>query len=444
MLQAGASIVTITPPLGTPIAGLFHYRAAATVADDLTVRSLVLDDGTTRVAVVVCDLISLKAETIAAARTLIASRCDIPGHQVMIACTHTHTGPATSGHFNMDADPSYLDWVAGRIADGVTIAVSRLVPARVAHGAAIVDGVCFNRRYHMRDGTVRFNPGIRNPDILGPAGPTDPAVTALLVESMEGDPLAMWASLSTHYVGTDDELALSADYYGLFARTVERWLGSPCVGILANGTSGNINTIDVEQALAVKGTARARLIATAVAATAIQAVLMQRRDAAPTLAAETFPFQVTRRSISPDDVALARSILARPDGDEPAAEDGFSFVAGQPIPGPLLQMYAHGVLELAQKPAEASVELQILRVGDLTIVALPGEIFVEFGLAIKAHADGGRVVVVGLANDHIGYVPTRAAYSQGGYETWPTPTSWSAPGTGEAMTEAVVARLRSR
>jgi hypothetical protein len=442
MLQAGASVVTITPPLGAPMAGLFHYREAKTVADDLTARALVLDNDGVQLALVVCDLISLRAEIVANARARIKERCGIPGAHVMIACTHTHMGPSTPGHFNVKADPAYLDWVAGRIADSVAIAFSRRVPARVASGTADTSGICFNRRYHMRDGTVRFNPGIGNPDIIEPAGPTDPQVTALFVEDDQGKPLALWACLSSHYAGTDDEQALSADFYGSFAKAVERSLGPDCVGLLANGTSGNINTIDVNQALKVKGTARARLIGDTVAAAAIQAVLMQARHDDPPLAAAVLPLQICRRQITADDVARACAIVDAPPDAEPEPASDFSFVVGQPIPASLARTYATGVLQLAERAPEGTVELQVMRIGDFIVVGLPGEIFVEFGLMIKAGVPFGRAAVVGLANDIVGYVPTREAYGQGGYETWPTPTSWSAPGTGEAMVETVMAHLQ--
>ncbi|HET8521898.1 MAG TPA: hypothetical protein VFL82_01620 [Thermomicrobiales bacterium] len=444
MLQAGASVVTITPPLGSPMAGLFHYREAKTVADDLTARALVLDNGEAQLALVVCDLISLRAETVADARARIEQRCGIPGAQVMIACTHTHMGPPTSGHFNMKANPDYLDWVAGRIADSVAIACARRVPSRVASGTADTSGICFNRRYHMRDGTVRFNPGLGNPDIIKPAGPTDPQVTAFLVEDDQSNPLALWACLSSHYAGTDDEEALSADFYGDFARAIARSLGPDCIGLLANGTSGNINTIDVNQALKVKGTARARLIGETVAGAAIQAVLMQPRNDDPCLESTVLPLTVTRRQITDDDIALARAIVDAPEDTEPEPVSGFSFVVGQPIPASLARTYAMGVLQLAERASEGEIELQVMRIGNFVIVGLPGEIFVEFGLAIKAGVPSGRAAVVGLANGIIGYVPTREAYAQGGYETWPTPTSWSAPGTGEAMVESVMGHIQQR
>ncbi len=467
-LRAGTGVTVITPPLGMPLAGHFEYREAATIADDLTARALVLDDGATRLALVVCDLIRVPAWMVAAAREQIAERCGIPGDHVMIAATHTHTGPvistgqgdpgeppvlpdsptptyhlarpAAGGLLSAPADPVYLDWVAGRIADSVVIACARAVAARIAVGATDVAGVCFNRRFQMRDGTVVFNPGINNPDIVAPAGPVDPRVTALLVEDLAGTPLALWANLALHYVGTDDPLAVSADYFGQFARLVPRFLGDSCVGFLTNGASGDINNIDVTGAITTAGTARGRMVATAVAAAAVQATAFAPRTEA-TLAATRIPFQVRRSAVTDTDVALAQRILAAAGDDELPPEAPFSFVVGQPIPASQWRTYAHEVLALSRMPAEETTEIQVMRIGDLALVALPGEIFVALGLAIKQASPFRQTAVVGLANDHIGYVPTIEAVRQGGYETWRTRLSWSAPGTGEEMVAAAWAAL---
>lgn len=443
MLHAGASAVTITPPLGSAIAGLFEPRSAATVADDLFVRALVLGDGATRLALVLCDLIAIGGDTVRDARDLISMRYRIPSSQVMISCTHTHTGPATLPLLASAPDERYLEWLPGRIADAVGIACSRLTPARIASGAADVDAVCFNRRFRMRNGTVVFNPGVGNPDIVETVGPTDPQVTAMLVEGASGTPIALWANLSLHYVGTDDPLTISADYYGKFAQTVAAMLGPACIGMLTNGTSGDINNVDVSHAGdRPPASEQARRVAVTVVAAAIAATMMQRREQQPVLEARTVPFTVRRRPITDRDVSIARTILAEPDGigDTPSS---FSFVTGQPIPAHQVPTYANEVLKVSRMPEASTTELQVMRIGDLALVGFPGEVFVELGLAIKAESPFVRTAFVSLANDYIGYVPTREAFAQGGYETWAARSAWSAPGTGEDMVRDALELLRN-
>jgi hypothetical protein len=442
VLQAGTGVSTITPPLGTSLSGSFEDRPAKTVHDDLHVRALVLDDGTTRVALVLCDIICISRETADRAKDVVSARSGIAASQVMISCTHTHTAPATVPLLASEPDPACLDWLAVRIADAVAIASANLGPARIASGATDVANVCFNRRFRMKDGTVVFNPGIRNPDIVEVTGPVDPQVTALLVERPDGTPIALWANLSLHYVGTDDPYAVSADYYGHYAGIVARTLGDACVGMLTNGTSGNINNVDVSGATQPeRPDVRAAQVAGAVAGAAIAATRMAPPDDAPCLDARLVPFEVTRRPITERDIALARDILD--DAGDPAAEIslGFSFVTGQPIPSSQIRTYAHEVLELATMPESRATVLQVIRIGDLVLVGLPGEIFVEFGLAIKAASPATRTAVVSLANDYVGYVPTVQAFAEGGYETWAARSAWPAPGTGEAMVEALLAQI---
>jgi hypothetical protein len=441
MLQAGSSVQVITPPLGHPLVGFFHRREAATVADDLTARALVLDDGSTRMAIVVCDLLSLKSDLVESIRSLIEAECSIPRTNVMVSCTHTHSGPATSRHRGDDPDPAYIESLVQRIADGVRIAQTRLQPARIATGRAPVAGVCFNRRYHMADGTVRFNPGVNNPDVIGPAGPVDPEVVALLVESADGVPLALWSCLSTHYAGTDDELAISADYYGYYAAAIARSLGDQCIGLHANGTSGDINTIDIAAPNALHGTAKAIRVGDAVAATAIQAVLAQPRQDDVALGARSERCLIERWSVTPDDIATAIQLLEMPQHTEPLPAGTFSYLVGQPIPAYQIVPYAQGVLHVAELPAQSELEVHVLRIGDLALVGLPGEVFVEFGLTLKDRSPFAHTAVVGLANGAVGYLPTEAGFDQGAYESWRSEWSWTNRGTGERLTERAATLL---
>jgi hypothetical protein len=439
---AGTGVSTISPPLGTSLAGSFEDRPAETIHDDLHARAMVFDDGSVRVALVLCDLICLGSEAVDAAKDLITAQSDIPASHVMISCTHTHTAPTTVPLLATKPDPAYMAWLPTRIADAVTIACANLQPARIAAGSTDVDRICFNRRFRMRDGTVVFNPGIRNPDIVEATGPVDPEVTSLLVQSLDGAPLALWANLSLHYVGTDDVHAVSSDYYGEFAGFISRALGESCVGMLTNGTSGNINNIDVSGATSGHPPGiRSRQVAGSVAGAAIAATHMVQATDDVALDARIIPFDVPRRPVTGDDIALARSILAAEGDPASKVSLGFSFVTGQAIPSNQIRTYAMEVLELVQMPEVRPTVLQLIRIGDFTLVGLPGEAFVEFGLQIKEAVSPGTVAVVSLANDYVGYLPTLEGFAQGAYETWAARSAWPAPGTGEGMTGVVITAL---
>jgi neutral ceramidase len=178
-LRAGVAAVKITPPNGTPMAGYYYARGSEDVLDDLYAKAAVLDDGSTKVALVVCDLITLPRKTVLEARQLIEQQTGIPGRHVMISATHTHTGPTLardSVRDNQDggsSDPSqkYTLELPSRIAQAVTEANGKLTGVRASYAREHEDRLSFCRRYWIKDGTVGWNPGKLNPNVIRPVSP---------------------------------------------------------------------------------------------------------------------------------------------------------------------------------------------------------------------------------------------------------------------------------
>lgn len=478
MLHAGAAALDITPSLGVPLAGSFTARYAADVDDPLHARALVLEDeqgAAGRLAIVCCDLICMPGETVRAARSLIGAAGDVPPERVLIASTHTHTAPAPTGLLGTPRADAYMEALPARIATAVAMAARRLRPARAAWASGAVRGVTFNRRFRMRDGTVHMNPGRLNPDALAPAGPVDPELGVLWVEGADGRPIAALASFALHYVGTDNGRHVSADYFGAYARWLQRLWGPEIVPMLLNGTSGDINNVDIHDAAQASGRAQAERVAGALAGETLKLVQQARPTADVTLAACSAPLPFGRKTITAEDLAVAARIEALGE-DVPPAEirsraglggDGpFSWVVGQPLPPSALAAYARECRLLSELPERMETEVQALRVGRCALVSLPGEIFVALGMAIKErspfrpqnaayHKDeavgeharqempvqeqmetSGVTLLASLANDYIGYVPTRRAIEEeGGYETWAARSALPAAGTGEAMVD---------
>ena len=244
-LRVGAATSVLTPPLGTQLIGFFNERLAEDVHDELLAKAFVFESGETQIALVVCDLIALAAEDVAVARQRASDLTGIPAESTFISATHTHYGPATVAIFNTPREDAYTRWACGRIGEAVKLAQNRLAPARVGHESALCPEECHNRRYRMRDGTVRMNPGYLNPDIISPAGPTDPEVGVLALEQLGGGVLGVLGNYSLHYVGGPYATTVSADYFGAFGRALERMAGQPFVAAMANGCCGDINNIDV-------------------------------------------------------------------------------------------------------------------------------------------------------------------------------------------------------
>lgn len=460
MLKAGAAALDITPPLGVLLAGSFTARSAAGIDDPLYARALVLEDGSGtggRLALVCCDLIAMPGETVAAARALIARSGDVPPERVLIAATHTHTAPSPTGLLGTPRADAYMDALPERLATVVRLAAQRLAPARAAWGTGHEDRVSFNRRFHMRDGTVRMNPGVLNPEIVAPAGPIDPELGVLWVEREDGSPVAVVASFALHYVGTDQSDHVSADYFGHYARWMQRIYGPDLVPILFNGAQGDLNGVDVRERARLKGHAMARRVAGIIAGETLRVVERLRPSGDLTLGAAQARFIFRRKRITLEDLAIASRLLALPEdlspgdlrraaGLDPAGP--FSWVVGQPLPDNALRLWARECQYLAAMPDELETELQVLRVGSAAVVSLPGEAFVELGLAIKRGSpfgpeNAGATLVAVLANDYVGYIGTRRAIEEeGSYETWAARSSLPDAATGQAMIEATLRLLR--
>lgn len=436
-LQAGAATANITPWLGVEVPGSHRTRYAENVDDELLAKALVLDNGDMRVALVTCDLIAMPQGIADAAKARVAERCGIPPENVMINATHTHTAAGIADLLGTPGNDEYIAWVPLKIADAVEVATHRMQAARIGFATAHEDRISFNRRWHMRDGTVRMNPGVDNPDKIKPTYPIDPEVTMLYVEGTDGRPLAAVSNFVLHYVGTDNGLAVSADYFGHFHRLIQKYLHPQCVGMVWNGTSGDINNQDYSGKMrwTVSGHKQAIKMANVLAGHLITEIQLMEMQDELALGAAVGSFEFRRKTITAEDLAVAEKILAAPAGTYTGYDSGpFSWVVGQTLPHALSDVYAVECQRLAEMPMEHTASVQALRLGDASIVALPGEIFVEFGLNIKQQSPASPQFVVSLANGYIGYVCTDKALTEhGGYETWAGYSSLGDVGTGPAM-----------
>ncbi|HEY8742965.1 MAG TPA: hypothetical protein VIU62_07700 [Chloroflexota bacterium] len=438
-LRVGVAKLDITPPLDTPVAGSFEERRAASVDDPLSARALVLECGDTRLALVACDLICLPEQDVARTRAIVTARLGLLAEQVQLAATHTHTGASPTGLLGTPRAADYMAALPARLASVVELAAQRLRPARLGSASLRVEGVTFCRRYRMRDGTVQMNPGRGNPDIVEPASPVDPVLTVLYCEDSERrEPLALWANYTLHYVGTDHADAISADYFGRFCRIVEAGLGGGALALLTNGASGQINNVDVHDPHQPGGAYQAERVARVVAGNALAGAGLARLQESVTLGSATRTLQVERRRLTDGDRRLAERLLQPAEGQQAAAlpAGSFGWLRGQPLPSNVVAAYAREMPLLAALPASLPAEVQALRVGDIGIVGLPGEAFVELGLAIKAASPALHTAVVGLANGYLGYVPDIQGFDQGGYETWAARSQAVERGTGEALVAA--------
>lgn len=420
-IQAGAATSNVTPALGVSLNGGMHDRTATHIHDELHARCLVLDDGHTRVGLAIVDSCMIPRAILDRAKHLAHERTEIPLDRLLVAATHTHSAPTVAGVFQSEPDDEYAAFLALRIADGFRRAVNLLRPAAV--GWAVVDepAEVFNRRWRMQPGSVppdpfgqtrdqvQMNPPRGSENLLEPAGPTDPAVSLLAVRDAEGRPLALLANYSLHYVGGTAAGHVSADYFGMFADEMVARLGTarqdpPLVVAMSNGTSGNINNINFRQAAASQPAyAQMRHVAAAVAQSVERAYHQLEFHEQVPLAMCEQRVEVGCRRPAADEVQRARYILSQSGGADLNS---------------LEQIYARETALMAEWPARVETLVQAVRLGELGIVTLPCEVFVETGLAVKGQSPLETTFVIELANDYCGYLPTPEQMALGGYETW--------------------------
>ena len=419
--QAGAAMSVITPPIGTSINGGMQDRIVSNIHDETHARAIVLDDGETRLAIVVSDLCMIYRETVDQAKERAHEFTGIPTENMMMSATHTHSAGTACSVFQSDPDPEYLEFLSERIADAVIRANENRVPARIGWGFGQEPDQVHNRRWLLKPGKTspnpfggedlaRMNPGVNNPDKLEPAGPTDPEVSVVSVVAKTGEPIAILANYSLHYVGGTGGPVISADYFGMFNDRMAQLLNAtnqeiPFVSIMSNGTSGDINNIDFSGR--IKGARGAfvqmEYVANVVAAEAYKVVQNITYQDDLKLSSVQEEISVGVRLPNAEEVKRAEEIMAHAEGPNMKTRE---------------EIYARETVLIQHYPDEVEMILQAFRIGDLAIAAIPCEVFVEIGLDLKENSAVKPMFTISLANGYFGYLPTPKHHALGGYETW--------------------------
>jgi len=426
-LLAGAATANITPELGSPIVGGFLPFPSTHIHDELHARCLVLDDGTTKLALIVCDLLGVHRSLSLEARKLIETETGIPSTHILISGTHTHS--ATNAHStdpraylsDMDLTP-YQRFVARRIADGVRRAHNLLRPAEIAFGTVEAPEHVHNRRWHMKDGTappnpfgkidkVKMNPPSGSPNLIEPAGPIDPTVSFIALREPNGRLISLYSAYSLHYVGGVGSGHISADYYGMYCEALKNLIPNstedpPFVALMANGTSGDINNIDFKNPRKSQPAyTQMRHVANDVAAKVHSALANLTWTTSAPLAARYRELDIQWRTIDPELLAWAK--------ETEATTPRIRGKANLPL------AYATRIQSLATPSPETKLPVQVLRIGDILIGTSPCETFAETGLEFKQRSPFKKAFMVELAHGYYGYMPTPRHFELGGYETWP-------------------------
>ena len=433
-LQAGYSRVNITPMLGIYIPGYPIKRYASGVLDELEAVALALAVEDKKVLLITVDDCHPDSETYDRFRARISAATGLPKEAVFLHATHTHTGA------NMRVTPveesekaeEYIAFVENRLADAADMALADCKPAKMGWAVSKAPNIAFVRRFRMKDGKVRTNPGVGNPDILHPIGDVDERVNVLRFDR-EGAETIVLANFGDHpdTIGGDK---ISGDWPGFFRRNLEQWIGVK--PIFFNGAQGDVNHVNVNAKDGdlngmfvdfddvARGYSHARHMGNVVAG-----AVMQVFEKVNYVDVETLKFAekvavLPSNMPKPEDMAQARlySELHKAGRDDEIPYRGMELTT--------VVAEANRMLRLEHGPEAFPMNFTGIAIGNVVLCGIPGEPFNGIGLGIKEAEGWDMVMPCCLTNGAIGYFPMQDAYDEGGYEAR---SSNFAPGVAEKI-----------
>ena len=438
-LKIGIAEINYTPEVGLDLVG--NYRgndyASRGIHDSLYAKALVASDGKgMKVAVLTIDICELPKEPVNFMRSFIASKTDIKAENIMIMSTHTHSGPPSD--LIAPKAKEYLSKAAG----AVILANQRLMPTVLSVGRSKESRISHNRRLKCKDGTThmcweKFEPGF----VVEPWGSIDPEVITLSF-NQEGKETGVLVNFGCHATTlTGNNWLYTADYPGYLAESIKRVKGKDFMSIFCNGCCGNVTQVDYR--IGFPDTYQeCQRIGYILGVSAMEAMSKEKPVSTDIIAVSKEMVPLSRIDISDEQVEWAKKIMKK------VEKEGMPPIQADGIPD---AQYAKDWLEMRKnQDITDSVEVMVIRIGDVAFVGLPGEMFNEFGIDIKAKSPCKNTIVTGLTNDERSYFPTKVSFTQGpkgftpyitGYETTPGSTLYEI-GSGEKLAESAVNQLK--
>lgn len=416
---AGFSRVTITPPIGIGICGYAFMRYADGVLDDLEVNTLALSKDGQRVLIMVMDICEAEQRELDKLRLAVSQAVEIPADAIFLSATHTHTSPVITEHGEGELEKLYFYNLREKLILSAIQAVADLKPARMGWAVGHVPYISNCRRFRMKDGSVRTNPGIGNSDIAEPLAVMDESMNVLRFDREGAESLVL-----VNFGGHPDAIGgnkISADWPGFARRTFESCVpDARC--IFLNGAQGDAGHLsvwakdgefndlkkDFDDVYRSYSFARrkGRILAGSV---------LQEYDIVSYVDVDSIRFAQKMIKV-PSNMPTAKELVQ-------AHQIHALHMAGRDDEIPLEGMLrttaifeAERMVRLEHGPESFDLRLSAITVGPVAFLGVPGEPFSKVGQMIKQIEGFKMVCPASLTNGGEGYFPTRDAFAEGGYE----------------------------
>lgn len=418
-LQAGFCRVNVTPMMGIGLAGYFVSRHADGVLDELEINALALSCGDDKAIFISMDHEGIKREITTEFRKAISDKTGVPMDAIYIHATHTHTAPFLVKDSEEPLEQEYYQMVLHRMVDASVMALDDLKPAKMGWGIGQAPNIAFVRRFRMKDGSVKTNPGVNNPDILEPVGEIDERVSVLRFDR-EGAETIVLANFAVH-PDTVGGCKISGDWPGFVRRTVEKTLdNTKC--LFFNGAEGDINHVNVHPTGGylngmfmdfddvARGYEHAQYMGRVITGGILQTFDKVKYIDVDSLKAKQRTIYVPSNMPNPEDMEEAHRIndlhVAGKDDELPYTGMMLTTIVAE----------AGRMVRLEHGPETFEMELSGIAIGDVVMLGIPGEPFMGIGKGLKETEGWEIVIPTCLTNGHEGYFPMTDAYEQGGYE----------------------------
>lgn len=413
-VRVGACCIDITPPIGVTLSGHGDRKPLPSigVADPLYAGAMAVDTGEQRWVLLTSDLGGVDAEMTHSIRDTIEKATGVPGSCVTVTASHTHSGPRIKDVRDGFIDSALREVLVRKLAGAAICAVQDMIVGRIGIGCGKGVGIGKNRRH--------------------PEGPNDERVIVIREDSPTGRPLACVTAYDCHPTVLDRTVYhISADYPGYYRKFMEKVLGNRVSIMFANGAAGNISTRWTRREC---GFAEAERIGSLLGAAAMQTFLM-------TETSEELDLRIAQGKVILPSRVLPTEDEAQRSLEELTAKHQRLIREGAPVPvvrtADLAVLGAQATLRLVRSSplGDFEAEIQCIRLDDTILVALPVELFVEYGLELQARFPSKTAYAIGYANGSFGYVPTPQAFEEGGYEVFVTRLG---PDAGRRLVDASV------